>query len=125
MIIDLTYTLIITGISDVSADAFLAALRKESEDGSALKASKFRGVYRSDNGTEWEARIGHDSPLVPWRPSVTSSTSKKKPAANLSHSKMEVDSAGVKNAPVTTSNFDDDLGPASGFMKSMSRSLSK
>ena len=56
-----------TGIADVSADAIMAALRRESEDGSAMKASKFRGVYRSDNGSEWEARLGNDSPLVPYR----------------------------------------------------------
>ena len=63
----LTALTVRAGIADVSADAIMAALRRESEDGSAMKASKFRGVYRSDNGSEWEARLAHDSPLVPYR----------------------------------------------------------
>ena len=127
----------------MSAEAFLAALRKESEDGSALKASKFRGVYRSDNGTEWEARVGHDSPLVPWRP-TSATTSPKKLVKNPSASTMKTNidtgcnddvmgkklyvncqTEGNSNTVLNVNAGKLSGGPASGFMKSMSKSLSK
>ena len=119
------------GIADVSADAIIAALRRESEDGSAMKASKFRGVYRSSNGSEWEARIGHDSPLVPWRPASSSSSSaarRERSQAQAQAQQQTMGNYGVPDMFADTSvamhleGEDGRAGPAAGFMHSMSRS---
>ena len=119
------------GIADVSADAIIAALRRESEDGSAMKASKFRGVYRNSNGSEWEARIGHDSPLVPWRPASSSSSSaaarreRSQAQAQMHVHQQNMGAPGLiagASVAMHLGGEDSGAGPAAGFMPSMSRS---
>lgn len=116
------------GIADVSADAIVSALRRESEDGSAMKASKFRGVYRSSNGSEWEARIGHDSPLVPWRPSSTaSSAARREKSQAQAQQQRRMGNYGAPGMVAGASvamhlgSEDGGAGPAAGFQQSMSR----